>query len=348
MKHQTNYILIISLVLNILSYFCKVKKTKTFIKTFLLYLKKHMDVSIIIVNYNTTLLVLDCISSIKKYTKDILYEIIIVDNDSNEDIEEIFYERFVNETNIRFIKLSENIGFGRANNEGFRVAKGKYVLCLNPDTLLVNNAIKLMTDFLDNNPTVGICGGNLYDKEMKPTHSFKKFFPSILWEIDTLSFHKLEKLIYRNNAIFNHSDQPMEVAYITGADLMIRKDLLNKIGGYNSNFFMFFEETDLCLKAKKEGFKIMNVPEARIQHLEGQSYKSEKDIIIKEKSVRLWEESRLIFYTLNRPKIVKKIANYIYGLSLNICYITFKKMHHPIWKEYYLRRSINRELLNNK
>lgn len=307
-----------------------------------------MDVSIIIVNYNTILLILDCILSIKKYTKDIIYEIIIVDNDSNDDIEKIFNEKFINETNIKFIKLSKNIGFGRANNEGFKIARGKYILCLNPDTLLVNNAIKIMADFLDRNSKVGICGGNLYDKSMKPTHSFKRFYPSILWEIDTLSFHKLEKFIYRNNATFNHSKLPMEVAYITGADLMIRKDLLNKIGGYNSSFFMFFEETDLCLKAKKEGFKIMNIPEAKIQHLEGQSYKNEKDIIIKEKSVRLWEESRLIFYTLNRPKIVKTIANYIYRLSLNICYIIFKKIHHPIWKEYSLRRSINKELLHNK
>lgn len=271
-----------------------------------------------------------------------------MDNDSNDDIEKIFNEKFINETNIKFIKLSKNIGFGRANNEGFKIARGKYILCLNPDTLLVNNAIKIMADFLDRNSKVGICGGNLYDKSMKPTHSFKRFYPSILWEIDTLSFHKLEKFIYRNNATFNHSKLPMEVAYITGADLMIRKDLLNKIGGYNSSFFMFFEETDLCLKAKEEGSKIMNIPEAKIQHLEGQSYKNEKDIIIKEKSVRLWEESRLIFYTLNRPKIVKTIANYIYRLSLNICYIIFKKIHHPIWKEYSLRRSINKELLHNK
>lgn len=306
-----------------------------------------MNVSIIIVNYNTTNLVLNCITSIIQHTKGLLYEIIIVDNNSNDDFEKTFNEHFISEANMHIIKLPKNIGFGRANNVGFKIAKGKYLLCLNPDTLLINNAIKLMAIFLDNNPNIGICGGNLYDGDMRPTHSFKRFYPSILWEIDTLCFHKLEKILFRNNAIFNQSKTPIEVAYITGADLMIRKDLFNKIGGYNSNFFMFFEETDLCLKVKREGYKIMNIPEAKIQHLEGQSYSNENDIIIKEKSVRLWEESRLIFYTLNKTRIIKTIANLIYMLSLNICYIIFKKMHHPIWKEYQLRRLINKELLYN-
>ena len=138
-----------------------------------------MDVSIIIVNYNTEKLVIDCINSIINKTTNINYEIIVVDNNSdngsfNKIIDTFPISSYINTNclDIKFIRNEQNIGFGLANNEGFKQAKGEYLFCLNPDTIIVNNAIKILYDFMENNTECGACGGNLYDLNMKYVHSF--------------------------------------------------------------------------------------------------------------------------------------------------------------------------------
>ena len=123
-----------------------------------------MDVSVIIVNYKTVPLILDCLESLRAKTKGITYEVIVVDNNSGDDFQERILERF---PEVQCLPLPENVGFGRANNEGLKIAKGRNIFFLNPDTLLLNNAIKILSDYLDGHPQVGACGGNLYDAEMK-------------------------------------------------------------------------------------------------------------------------------------------------------------------------------------
>lgn len=231
-----------------------------------------MDVSIIIVNYNTSKLINDCIESIFRLVTDIDYEIIIVDNNTENLSDTIVFH---DNSQIKILQLSENVGFGRANNAGSMLAAGRNLFFLNPDTILLNNAVKILSDYLDSNPICGACGGNLYDANLNPVHSFRVIFPSIMWELNELTRYKLEKIIYGESCQFNYSSQPKKVAYITGADIMIRKNLFNQLNGFSNDFFMYYEETDLCKRIAKKGYSIISIPTSKIQHLEGKSYSCE-------------------------------------------------------------------------
>lgn len=230
------------------------------------------DVSVVIVNYNTYQLLEACVKSVITYTKDVDYELIVVDNHSDSELSIKLDRVFPNQ--IRTLQLAENLGFGMANNEGIKHATGKYVLCLNPDTLLQNNAIGVFCDFMNHHPEVGICGGNLYDADMNPTHSFRMTLPSFWWELDYHFGYFFSKLLWGKDLEFNTSEKPKSVGYITGADMMIRKDILDITGGFSNHFFMYFEECELTYRIKKLGYKVFSVPEAKIQHLEGKSFAS--------------------------------------------------------------------------
>ena len=230
-----------------------------------------MDVSIIIVNYNTTKLLIDAIDSVFAKTEGINYEIIVVDNNSPDNPRSILAEKYG--TKIIYLGLSENIGFGRANNEAAKIAKGRNLFFLNPDTILLNNAVKILSDYLDDNPRVGCCGGNLVDKDEKPVHSFFRFWsPSIFDESNRMLLNLPEKFLYGKNTFYNHTDKALKVCYITGADLLIRKELFYKLHGFDPDFFMYYEETELEYRVRKAGYEIISVPHARIIHLEGKSF----------------------------------------------------------------------------
>lgn len=231
-----------------------------------------MDVSIIIVNYNTLSLTKSCIDSIFEKTEGIKFEVLLVDNNSTDGSLEFFSA----DSRIKYIYNDTNLGFGRANNLGLSYANGRNVLFLNSDTLLINNAIKILSDYLDNNIEVGGCGGNLYYEDLTPNMSFVRHYPSLIWEVNAL-FHGIPaRLLMYDNTMFNYSSVPCAVAYIWGADLMIRKELLDRYGAFDEDFFMYFEETELCYRLTKIGYKIMSVPQAQIIHLNGKSTKQHK------------------------------------------------------------------------
>ena len=271
-----------------------------------------MDVSIIYVNYHTSGLIADSLRSVIALTRGVEYEVIIVDNHSESDLPDRF-NRLFPELHIRYVMLQDNIGFGRANNEGFKLAQGRNLFCLNPDTVLLNNALRILSGYLDDNPGTGIVGGNLLDADMKPALSFRRILPGIRWEMNELLHMHPEKLAFGRDSRFNHTDRPSEVGYISGADLMIRADLASSVGGFNPEFFMYFEETDLCLRVRKAGYSIVNVPQASIQHIEGGSYvESGFNPCRLERN----ERSRLTYYRLNSPPVRTTVANLIYGSFL--------------------------------
>lgn len=227
-----------------------------------------MDVSVIIVNYNTKNLCVNCIKSIIEKTKDVEYEIIVVDNNSKDDSVEAIKSNF---PNIKLIINKENSGFGMANNKGFEIAKGKYLFCLNPDTLLVNNSIKILYDFMENNPDCGASGGNLYDKDMNKAFSFGygDDIKSLLLRKTILKyFYRKEYKKIKNFAKNADKNKLQEVNHITGADLMLRKSVIDKVGGFSPKFFLYFEETELEVRIRRAGYKIFFVPESKIMHLE--------------------------------------------------------------------------------
>lgn len=222
-----------------------------------------MDVSVIIVNYKTCNLVVDCIRSIYNLTKKVDFEIIVVDNNSDDGSVETIISLF---PQVQVIPLKENIGFGKANNVGVEKAQGKYVFFLNSDTVLLNDALCIFYEYMEANPQVGICGGNLYTAELSPNMSYAPF-PSLLDEIISVS-----GLIHRACTIelFNHGEKKTIGGYISGADMFVRRSLFsNEI--FDPDFFMYYEDVELSYRVKKKGYEIHSIPEAKIIHLQGMS-----------------------------------------------------------------------------
>ena len=281
-----------------------------------------MDVSIIIVNYKTASLIFDCIKSVIKMTDSIDYEVIVVDNNSNDDIKERLQQ--INDERVSLIALKDNIGFGRANNEGLKLAKGRNILFLNPDTVLLNSAINLLSHYLDSNNHVGACGGNLYDWNMKPASSFRRIFPGIKWSLSELSLYSLEKLLFRNNWMFNYSNKALTVAYISGADLMVKKEILDKVSGFDPDYFMYYEETDLCYRIHQFGYDIISIPTAKIQHLEGKSFATDPDKPVSETGLRYSEKSRTIYFKKNTGWLCRFIDRACYPLHLLFAMFLFR------------------------
>lgn len=294
-----------------------------------------IDVSIIIVNYHTSDLIGNCLNSIEEKSSGINFEIIIVDNHSETDFEEKIKNKIPERMRsyLRCISLPENIGFGKANNEGIKISKGRNILFLNPDTLLLNNAIKILSDFIDNNPEAGACGGNLLDMALNPNFSFRRLSPGIKWEINELLNNYPDKLWFGKNRNYNYSCRPLPVSYITGADLMVRHSIIKEIGGFRNEFFMFYEETDLCKRIRHSGWKIYNVPEAQIIHLEGQSFDEIKGISAAK--VKMIESGRNTYYRLNHSPFQRKLSDLIYRLFLRSRIVLLKK---GIKRESYRQR----------
>lgn len=252
-----------------------------------------MDVSIIIVNYNTSKLINDCIDSIFDKVKDIEYEIVIVDNNT-ENLKSMIVSS--GDPRVKLLQLPENVGFGRANNEGAKIAQGRNLFLLNPDTLLLNNAVKILSDYLDANPDCGGCGGNLFDENLKPRHSYQIIMPGFIDSLDLFSNRKITRLFYRGNNEFNNTDEPLRVGYITGADLMIPKNVFVEVNGFDPSFFMYYEETDLCKRISNAGMRIVSVPQSKIIHLVGMSNPDGKKKIFKPFTFECYAQSRKIYY----------------------------------------------------
>lgn len=290
---------------------------------------QSIDVSIIIVSYNARDFLRECLYSLFEKTKSLPFEVIVVDNESSDGSVQMIQELF---PQVNILNSGGNVGFGRANNIGIKEAKGRNIFLLNPDTILLNNAIKILSDFLDSHDEVAVCGGNLYNVDKEPTHSFLRYLPSVFGELDQLTGYKLSKWCYGKSFEFNHDNRPLHVGYITGADMMIKKIVLDEVGCFDPDFFMYFEETELTYRIRKAGYKIMSVPEACIVHLEGKSHS------LKESRERMFLTSRRLYYKKTlRCNLIFYMCQLVYGLnvSIHILYYLFfyrDKEQLKIWK----------------
>lgn len=233
-----------------------------------------MDVSVIIVNYHCAQMTIDCIRSVFEKTQTASFEVIVVDNASGDGSAELLRQTFGDL--IQVIESDENLGFGRANNLGAGHASGEYLFLLNPDTLLVNDAIGILRDYLRQHPQTGVAGGNLYAPDMTPAPSFCLAFDDLRHEQRNAGWAHLigskvkTKLgIHGRMKEFNFSDREKQVAYIFGADMMLPKRVFDEVGGFDPAFFMYAEEEELTWRITQRGYRVMSVPQARIIHLEG-------------------------------------------------------------------------------
>lgn len=239
-----------------------------------------MDLSIIIVNFNTKDLTNQTIDSIIKNTEGISYEIVVVDNSINKS-EQCTYESSL----VKVIPDVENHGFGHACNIGADNSKGEILLFLNSDTLVHDSSLSKCVDYIKGNEKVGALGGRVLLKDGTLDHGCKRGFPTP--EAAFYYYAGLDKRypaskkfgVYRQT--FLNEFEINEVDSVSGAFLMVRRRLFNEAGRFDEAFFMYGEDLDLCYRIKEKGYKIIYYPEAIITHLKGQSglHKSSKFVI---------------------------------------------------------------------
>lgn len=258
-----------------------------------------MCVSVIIVNYNTLHVLLPCIESILEHTRDISFEIIVVDNGSTDGS----VEMLKTDNRLRLIAIGENIGFGKANNKGIEYAKGKYILFLNSDTLLKNNAIKKFYDFAEQyQEKLGALGCILEDKQGNRIHSYGQFpkmkddFKKLLWVPFQKGLH-----LYKQ-PIIEYPEQWMKVDYITGADLFISRQVLDTYGAFHPAFFMYYEEVEMEHNFQKHGYDNVLLNGPRIVHLEGEGGKDGRTSKFIRDTYRQ-ERSLYIYFKLTEPRL---------------------------------------------
>lgn len=257
----------------------------------------QVNVSIIIVNYNTLHVLRPCLDSIVEQTKDINYEIIVVDNGSTDGS----IEALSKDQRLTFIATGENLGFGRANNRGLELAQGKYIFFLNSDTLLKNNAVKMLYDFAEHyQGQLGAVGCILEDQQGNRIHSYGKFpkmsddFRKLLWTPMMKALH-----LYRQPSI-KYPEEWMKVDYVTGADLFVGHQLLDIHGAFNPAFFMYYEEVEMELRFMTHGFDNILLNGPHIVHLEGEGGKDGTSKFLRD-TLRQ-QKSEYIYFKLTEPR----------------------------------------------
>ena len=223
--------------------------------------------SIIIVSWNTASFLKNCLASILANPPTSPFEIWVVDNASTDDSPRMVREKF---PQVHLVENRENVGFARANNQAIQRCAGKYVLLLNPDTLVTSGALQALSNFLDKHPEAGAAG----TKILNPDGSLQ-----IASHPRPTLFRELWRLFHLD-ALFPYAvypptkwktNQPQEVDVLIGACLLLRKEVLDQVGFLDEDYFIYSEEVDLCYRIQRAGWQLFWIPEAEVVHFGGQS-----------------------------------------------------------------------------
>ena len=297
-------------------------------------MKAALDVSIIIVNYNTKELTRNCLRSVFEQTKDIRFEVIVSDNGSSDGSVEMIREEF---PQVVLLENGENLGFGRANNRGLKIARGKYVFYLNSDTVLLNNAVKLFFDYWENSPEkekIGALGCVLQDEDGNAIHSGGRFptYRKICCEmlcaviinytkyvLQILHLNRWAQKYRKKNTKVDVSAG--QIDYVTGADLFM---LNNAFAIFDERFTMYYEETDMLLNLyNKMRLYCQLLDEPKIIHL---IHKRKTDTITFENFSSYHNKLSSILYfrknnKANKTKILLFLIKLIFNLPINKIYL---------------------------
>jgi GT2 family glycosyltransferase len=232
-----------------------------------------MDLSIIIVNWNSAAFAQECIASVRESVRELEYEVTVVDNASTDDSADVLEAVPA----IRMIRSASNVGFGRANNLGFECSTGKSVLFLNPDTKVLGDAIDRTVKALLDTPSAGIVGCRLLNGDMTVQTSCIQTFPTILNQLTDFERVRLRFphiRMFGIGPLFDTDSNPItRVEAVSGAYLLIRRDLFEQVGMFSSDYFMYAEDLDLCYKVARLGWQVCFVSDAAVIHYGGQSSK---------------------------------------------------------------------------
>jgi hypothetical protein len=239
-----------------------------------------MDISIIIINTNEKHFLEPLLNSIKENVNSVAYEVIVVDNNSSDGSPEMIRERC---EDVKLVEMDHNGGFSKSNNRGARIAQGKYLVILNPDTIVCKNALESMFEFLERENSVAVVGCKL----LNPDGSLQRscgIFPNLKTEFYFRTF--LNRIFPKSKLVGSYLlgswdySSTAEVDWVTGACLMIRKDLFDQLGGFDERLYMYYEDVDLCYRVRELGWKIYFIPNSFIYHYLGGSWKKNRAIPI--------------------------------------------------------------------
>lgn len=227
-----------------------------------------MKLSVIIVNYNVTQLLRNCLLSLQKYIQEVEYEILVIDNASADSSWKELIPEF---SDVQFIASEVNGGFSKANNQAIQKAKGDYLLLLNPDTEFEGFYMKELLDFADSQTDFGCMGVRMHDAEGNFLPESKRSVPDMFNSFEKLftNFRKNNSKSYYRNDL--EENEIAEVEVITGAFLLAKKEVYQKIGGLDEAYFMYGEDIDLCYTFLRNGYKNFYYGKASILHHKGES-----------------------------------------------------------------------------
>ncbi len=231
-------------------------------------------VSVVIVNYNVRDFLHNCLQSLQRSLHGMASEVIVIDNHSTDGSVEFLTPLF---PEVRFIALKENLGFGKANNIGFSMSKGRYVLCLNPDTLLSEDTMEVMFDYMEQHPDVGLSGCRLLNGDGTFQLACRRGFPTP-WVAFTRSFglqslFPKSPLFGRYNQTFRDVNETYNVDAVSGAFMLIRREALEQVQGFDPDFFMYGEDLDICYRITQHGWNVAYVHTTSVIHFKGESTK---------------------------------------------------------------------------
>ena len=227
-----------------------------------------VDISFIIVNWNTRDVLMDCIDSIYKTVMDIDWEIYVVDNNSTDGSQAAVKQKF---PNIKLIENETNTGFAHANNQALSIMHGRFAVLLNSDAVLKEDSIKKLLAFMTGNPSAAIAGVQLLNDDGSRQNSIDNF-PSTETEIFNKSILRLFFPGKYPSKNISYKD-PIEVDSVIGACMIVRRESMDEVGLFDEDYFIFLEETDWCFRMNKKGWKVYHVPDAEVFHLSGHSKK---------------------------------------------------------------------------
>lgn len=235
---------------------------------------KEVELSIVIVNYNVKDFLFDCLKSIENSKTNFNFETIVVDNHSNDYSVEYLKPIF---TNVHFVPLETNLGFAKANNIGLEYSKGKYVLFLNPDTIISNDTLQTMRDYMELHPEVYISGCKLLNPDGSFQLPCRRGFPTPWAAFSKLfglqAMFPKSKLFAKYNQTYLSTEETYYVDSVMGAFMFCRTDIIKQLNGFDEDFFMYGEDLDLCYRATMLGGKVAYVHSTSTIHFKGESTK---------------------------------------------------------------------------
>jgi N-acetylglucosaminyl-diphospho-decaprenol L-rhamnosyltransferase len=269
------------------------------------------NVSIIIVNWRSRDYVRACLQSIEKESERDSYEVVLVDNDPEDGCGAMLREQF---PYVRYILSTTNLGFAKANNLAAAESSGRYILFLNPDTEICEGAIQILVAALDRHPEAGMAGARLLNSDRTLQTTCVTAIPNLLNQ--TLNLRWLQRTfprwrIWGMRALYRPTKAPCPVEAISGACMLIRRDVAAQVGGFSTDYFMYAEDMDLCLKVAKAGHAILYVPEAEIVHHGGGSSSRQQETHF---SSIVTRESLMRFFTLHRGPAYARACRMVMGV----------------------------------